>query len=370
MVTLGTYLLQTLHFSGREVGLVYSTTALAATVTPFLLGVLADRLFAAEKLLGILHLVGSGLLLVVSMGTAFWEVYAGMVFYTLAYLPTFSLSNTLCFHHLDDPSKSFPRIRVWGTLSWILAGVLLSYFGIEASVIPLYISAGASVVQGLYCFTLPHTPPQGQPIRSLADLRQGELQVLLGDRSVLVLILALFLVCIPSSYYYSFVNPYLNEIGFENAAGKMSIGQVVEVLVLLALPWFLSNWAFRWIIFVGLLVWGLRYLAFAFGDVPPYGTALIYFGIAVQGFAYGFTALSAQIWIDQQVPRSLRGTAQGFISLLTLGLGAFIGSYIAGETVSQFTLPQGTHYWMAIWLIPGLFGVMVAAGFLLFFRPK
>lgn len=369
MVTLGTYLLAELQFNGREVGLIYGTTAIAATVSPFWLGVLADRFFSTERLLAILHLLGGILFFVVSLAESFTQVYVGMIAYTLAYLPTFSLANTLSFHHLPEPARQFPQIRVWGTIAWVIAGIMLSYFSLEKTVLPIRISAAVSILQGLYCFTLPKTPPQGQPIKSLADLQQGELRTLLADRNFLVLILALLLICLPASYYYSFVNPFLNEIGVANAAGKMTLGQVVEVLVLLALPWFFRHWAFRWIIFLGLFAWGIRYIAFAYAETSI-GTGLIYFGIAVQGFAYGFTALAAQIWVDKQVSRSLRGTAQGFISLLTLGIGAFLGTYIAGETVSQFTLTDSEHQWTNIWLIPGFMGMAVAFGFLLLFRPQ
>ena len=367
MVTLGTYLLHTLHFSGRQVGMVYATTAIAATVSPLWLGVLADRFFAAERLLSILHLLGALLLLGASMVSGFGWFYVLMLLYTLCYMPTFSLSNALCFHHLDQPGRTFPHVRVWGTIAWIVAGVMLSYLGIESEAAPLRLSAGFSVVLGLYCLSLPHTPPRGKKTGSLADLRGAEVRQLFRDRSFAVLILALGLICIPSAYYYSFVNPFLNEIGVDNAAGKMAIGQGVEILIVLAMPWFLSNWPFRWIIFTGLLVWGLRYAAFALGETT-FGAPLLYFGIAVQGFAYGFTSLAAQIYVDSRVPPSLKGTAQGFIAFLTLGLGAFVGSYIAGASVSLFQDTSGGHQWPLIWIIPSAVGFVVAFAFLIGFR--
>lgn len=369
MVTMGTYLLETLHFSGRQVGMVYATTAIAATVTPFVLGVLADRFFASEKLLSILHALGALVLFAASTVSSFAWFYPLILLYTFCYLPTFSLSNALCFHHLERPARQFPAIRAWGTIAWIVVSLLLSYLAIEAEVLPLRISAASSILQSLYCLTLPHTPPRGGTTRSLADLRGPEVGVLLRDRSFVVLIVSLALICIPSAYYYSFVNPFLNELGWSNAAGKMSIGQVVELIIILAMPWFFSHWRFRSIIFVGLLVWGLRYAWFALGDTGS-GEWLLYAGVAVQGFAYCFTSLAAQLYIDSRVPPHLKSTAQGFIAFLTLGLGAFVGSYIAGETVSFFSRPDGTHNWPAIWALPSVVGGVVAFGFWLGFKNR
>lgn len=368
-VTLGTYLLETLDYSGRQIGMVYATTAIAATVTPLLLGVVADRIFAAERLLAVLHLLGAVLIWSASYVTPFGWFYTLILAYTLCYLPTFSLSNALCFHHLERPGKTFPLVRSAGTLSWILAGLLLSYLGVEDQAIPLRISAVSSVVLGLYCLTLPHTPPATGPRRSLADLRGPEVRKLFADRSFAVLVGCLGLICIPSAYYYSFVNPFLNDIGWANAAAKMTIGQVVELGVILTLPWFLGNWRLRWIIFLGLLVWGVRYAAFGLGNTGS-GSWLLYFGIGVQGIAYCFTALAAQIYVDSRVPAHLRSTAQGFIAFLTLGIGAFIGSFIAGETVNRFTTPAGGHDWRLIWTFPAIFGTLVAFGFLGGFRSR
>lgn len=369
MVTMGTYLLETLHFSGRQVGMVYATTAIAATVTPLWLGVLADRFFASEKLLSVLHLLGAGLLFWASYVPTFTLFYPLILLYTFCYLPTFSLSNALCFHHLERPAREFPAIRAWGTIAWIVVSVLLSYLAIEAQALPLRISAASSLLQAAYCLTLPHTPPQPGAARSLASLRGPEVRLLLNDRSFVVLIISLALICIPSAYYYSFVNPFLNEIGWQNAAGKMSIGQGVELIVILAMPWFFSHWRFRSIIFVGLLVWGLRYTWFALADTAS-GEWLLYAGVAVQGFAYCFTSLAAQLYIDSRVPPHLKSTAQGFIAFLTLGLGAFVGSYIAGETVSYFARPDGTHHWPAIWALPAAVGGLVALGFLMGFKNR
>lgn len=368
MVTLGTYLLDALNFTGRQVGFVYGTTALAATVTPLLLGFLADRYFPAEKLLFILHIIGGGVILAASFVQSYWLFYGLMLCYTLCYMPTFSLSNSLCFYHLKNPRQTFPGIRVWGTIAWIVAGLIVSGLGIEAAATPLQIAAGLSIVQAVYCLTLPHTPPIGGQ-QGFTSLAGPEVRLLLKDRKFMALVLAMAFICLPSSFYYSFVNPYLNEIGWSNAAGKMGIGQVVEIGAVLILPWLLARWSLRWIIFTGLMVWGLRYLAFAAGT-SAWGDVWIYTAIAVQGFAFAFNNLAAQIYVDSRVPAHLRNTAQGFVAFLTLGLGVFAGSYIAGETVSFFTLPSGNHRWQYIWLLPAVWGIITAIGFLIGFKDS
>ncbi|MCB0637516.1 MAG: MFS transporter [Lewinella sp.] len=368
-VTTGTYLLEHLDFNGRQVGLVYGTAAIAATVSPFMLGVLADRLFAAERLLAGLHLTGGLLMWGMSMSEQFATFYPLVLLYMLCYMPTFGLANALSFHHLSDVKGQFPRIRVWGTVGWILAGLLVSYLGVETEVVPLRIAAGVSALQGLYCLTLPHTPPAAAHVgKGMRNLLGPEVMALLKDRSFLVLLLSLMLICIPSAYYYSFVNPFLVEIGETNAAGKMAIGQVTEIIFMLTLPWFFQRLRLKVILFWGLLAWGVRYGCFALGILPGWGW-LIYLGLGLHGLAFIFSMLAAQIYLDTRVPHHLRSTAQGFYSLLTLGLGALVGAYIAGETVTSFTLGDG-HDWARIWQIPTWWGIIVAIAFFFLFRSK
>lgn len=368
-VIAGTYLQGTLGFSGLEVGMIYGTTAIAATISPFLLGVLADRFFATEKILAFLHLIGGGLLFLVAQMHEFVWFYPLMLLHVLCYLPTFSLSNALCFHHIEDTKRDFPRIRVWGTVSWILVGLLISWLKVEDQVLPFQMAATCSVLQGLYALTLPSTPPQKQKENLWQSLRGSEMQALFKDRSLVVMVIAIALICIPSSYYYSFVNSFLNEFGVTNAAGKMALGQITEIIFMLALPWFFVRWRLKYIIFVGLLAWGLRYGCFIVG-IHLHSEAWLLLGVGMHGLAYIFSMLSAQIYLDTRVPVHLRGTGQGFYSLLTLGIGVFIGSTIAGQTVSAHTLADHSHNWTQIWLLPTWFGVVVAFGFLYFFKGK
>ncbi|MEL6970472.1 MAG: MFS transporter [Bacteroidota bacterium] len=368
-VTAGTYFQQTLGFSGLEVGMIYGTTAIAATISPFLLGILADRFFSVEKLLGILHLAGSVLLYTLAQIQTFEWFYPLMLIYVLCYLPTFSLSNALCFHHIEDTKRDFPQIRVWGTISWIIVGLIIGWLKVEDQATPFYIAAACSVVQGLYSFTLPETPPQERQENLWQSLRGPEMQALFRDRSLIVMIIAIALICLPLSYYYSFVNSFLNEQGVVNAAGKMSLGQVTEILFMLTLPWFFKIWRLRTIIFIGLLSWGVRYGCFIAG-IHYNSEAWYILGLLFHGLAYIFSMLSAQIYLDTRVPSHLRSTGQGFYSLLTLGVGVFVGSYIAGQSVTRHTIAPNVHDWTQIWWFPFWFGIVVAFGFLILFKGR
>lgn len=367
-VTAGTYLLRTLHFSGREVGLVYGGMSLAATLTPFFMGMVADRLFASERLLAVLHAGAGVAMLLMSEVSQFGLFYPLLLLHACLYIPTMALSTALCFHHVADGQRDFPRIRVWGTVGFILAGLLVSYLDVEVQVLPLRIAGVALFVLSLYCLTLPHTPPRGRRGRfRWQDIFGEEVIALFRRRNFKVLVIALTVISIPSGFYYSFVNPFLNEIGMERAAGKMALGQVSEIVFMLALPFFFRQWGVRWILFTGLLAWGVRYILFALGGPGP-GLWLLYPAILLHGVAFNFTVVATQIFLDRSVPPSIRSTTQGFISLVTQGVGAFVGAYIAGEVVGFFVLPAQMHNWPAIWSVPALVGLATAVFFLAGFR--
>jgi len=369
-VTMGTYLLETLQFDGREVGLIYGTTAIAATVSPFILGSLSDRIFATEKLLSLLHFTGGLVMFWVSTFDQFLWFYPVLIFYALLYVPTFALASALSFRHIQNTSRQFPRVRVWGTVGWILVGLIISYFDLETTAVPMRISAGASLFQALFCLQLPHTPPQAtQERRTLKDFLGPEVIALLQKPSFAVLIASLVLISIPSGFYYTFTNSFLTQIGVEDAAGTMSIGQGSEIILMLLMPWFFVRMSFKWIIGLGLFFWGIRYAFFAYGNAEEL-IWMLYLGILLHGAAYSFSFLTAQIYIDRIVPPHVKGAAQGFITLVTLGIGALIGSYIAGETVRQLTLPNGQQNWEVIWLVPTIIGLIVTVLFALFFRER
>ena len=362
-VTAGTYFIQELNFTGPQVGLIYGSSALAAMCSPFMMGVLADRYVPVVKLLTVLQLCGGVFLYVLSGITAFYIFYPVMIVYMLIFIPSFSLTNSICFQHLNNTEKEFPKIRVWGTVAWISAGLLVSYLKVEAKSTPLMIASAVSFLLALYSTTLPKTKPPAAKVKSFKQMFWGpEIKTLIGDPGFKTLIVCLALICIPAAYYYTFVNAFLNEMGIESAAGKMSVGQATEIFAMLSLPFLFRYIKLKWIILCGLTFWGIRYLLLSIGSI--HNTELFYLlAIAMHGPAYVFAILSAQILIDIKVPNHLRSTAQGFFSLITLGLGAFIGAYFAGATVGWFTLDTTTHDWTKIWLIPGVFGILVAVIF-------
>lgn len=361
-------MMQELSFTGREVGLIYANAALAATVSPMIVGVIADKYISVEKLLFGLHIVGAGLLVAMAKADSFQIFYVVNMAYMLCYMPTFSLSNSMSFHHVADVKRDYPRVRVWGTIAWIAAGMMVGFLNIEAVATPLLIAAACSVVHGFYCLTLPKTPPATDRASSfMKDMKSPEMQKLFHDRGFQAIVISLVLISIPAAYYYSFVNPFLNEMGVKNAAAKMSIGQITEIGMMLALPWFINVWKLRWIIALGLFLWGARYGLFTLGMNLQQEWIYI-LALATHGVAYIFGMLTAQIYIDIKVPTYLRSTAQGFFSFLTMGLMAFIATYIAGETVSIHTLADGSHDWAAIWTLPFYCGLGTALFFALYFR--
>ena len=361
-VTMGTWLGETLHFSGEQIGLAAGTTALAAMISPFFVGMVADRLMATERILAALHVVGGVVLFFASTQTTFGGFYGILLIYTLCYMPTLALSNSLSFRQMQDPAREFPAVRVLGTIGWIVAGLVIGTLGLEATATPMRIAAFGSLALGLFCFALPHTPPQRTGRVTVREALGLDALTLLGDRSFAVFILGSFLVCIPLQFYYAFANPFLNEIGVTNAAGKMTLGQMSEIGFMLVMPWFFRRLGVKWMLLVGMAAWTARYALFAYGDNGPF-VWMLYAGILLHGVCYDFFFVTGQIYVDQRAPADLRAAAQGLIAFVTLGVGMFIGSYASGRVVDSFALAAGGHAWMSIWLVPAA----GAAGVLLLF---
>jgi nucleoside transporter len=366
-VTTGTWLGETLGFTGEQVGLAFGTTALAAMISPFFVGMVADRFFATERILAVLHVVGAAILFLASTQTTFGPFYGVLLLYALCFMPTLALSNSISFRQMSSPEREFPSIRVLGTIGWIVAGLFIGTLGLEATAVPMRIAAAGSLVLGLFCLTLPHTPPQRTGPASARDVLGLDALKLLGERSFAVFVLGSFLICIPLQFYYAFANPFLNEIGVTNAAGKMTLGQMSEIGFMLVMPLFFRRLGVKYMLLVGMAAWSARYLLFANGNATDLSW-MLYAGILLHGICYDFFFVTGQIYVDQKAPADLRAAAQGLIAFVTLGVGMFIGSWISGRVVDSYALAGGGHDWNAVWQVPAGAAFVVLVLFALFFR--
>jgi nucleoside transporter len=366
-VTIGTYLTQTLNFSGTQAGAVFGTAALSCMISPFFVGLIADRYFAAERILCALHLIGALLLYLVAQATTFPAVYLLLLAYCLCYFPTISLTNSLTLRNVRDAASEFPRIRMFATIGWIVIGLTVGYLNVERSATPFLIAAGCSVAMALYSLTLPHTPPQakGQPAswRTIAGV---DALVMMKDRSFAIFVVASVLACIPLTFYFSFTNAYLNESGVTNAAGKMTLGQGSEIVMMLLMPAIYRRFRLKAIFLAGLLAWSVRYVMLAYGNAGDL-VFLFYAAILLHGVCFDFFFMTGQLYTDQQAPPHLRGTAQGFLMFLTYGLGMFLGSLLSGWTVDFFTTAEGRN-WTAFWLSSAASAFAILLLVALFFR--
>jgi len=372
-VTMGTFLGSNLNADAASIGTAYMTQAWGAIIAPFIIGLIADRFFSAQKLLGIIHLLGAILLYMAGNSNEFTEFYPYILGYMVIYMPTLALVNSVSFKQMSDPSKQFAKVRLWGTVGWIVAGLLIGYVFLWESTGMLkstfVMTAVASAILGIYSFSLPDTPPpaKGQKA-SISDILGLESLKLLKDKNYLVFFMSSILICIPLAFYYSFANVFLNEVGMENAAGNMSFGQLSEVLFMLLLPVFLVRYGMKKALLFGMLAWAIRYVLFAFGDAES-GVWMLFVGIILHGICYDFFFVSGQIYTDNKAGKNIRSAAQGLITLATYGVGMLIGFKVAGMIVDNYVIEVG-HDWKSIWLIPAGFSILVMLFFMLTFKNE
>jgi nucleoside transporter len=384
-VTLGTFLINNLNASGGQTAAVFSTQSWGAIIAPFIIGLIADRYFNAEKIMGILHLLGAVLLYQVYHIGSVTNVYPPEVFYYLLiymilFMPTLALVNSISFNQMTNTEKQFPPIRVWGTIGWIAAGLAISLIflwdsteSVKAGLMrnTFLLASIASLILGIFSFTLPKTPPK---IAKGAELKVSEVLgldalKLLKDKNFLIFFIASILICIPLAFYYQYANPFLQDIGMKNPTAKMSLGQFFEIFFLLLLPFFFKKFGFKVTILAGMLAWAIRYALFAYGNAGDL-TFMLIIGIILHGICYDFFFVSGQIYTDAKAGVKFKSAAQGLITLATYGIGMLIGFEIAGLIADAYKTGENTFDWKMIWIIPSIIAFVVFLLFAIFFNDK
>jgi nucleoside transporter len=371
-VTMGTYLDKVLHATGTDIGDAYSAMAIATIFSPFFVGMIADRFFAAQKVLGVLHLIGAILLYYITTINNADSFYWIILLYSLCFAPTLALVNSVAFRQMRDTTKEFANIRVLGTIGWIVTGWMIDKvfkIGPEQLVFTFKMAAVASVVLGFLSFILPSTPPKGKGTRtSFAQILGSDAFVLFKNRSFTVFFIASILICIPLSFYYSLTNLYLTEAGMVNPTSKMTFGQFSEAAFILLIPFFFRRLGVKWMIAVGMIAWAVRFLFFGYGDAGP-NLWMLFAGILLHGVCFDFFFVTGQIYTDSKAGLKIQSSAQGMITMATYGVGMWIGTKLSGYVKDYFTADKIVD-WRSVWMVPAAIAAAVLIIFLLFFRDR
>ncbi len=380
-VTLGTFLSQNLNASGLEIANVFSTQSWGAIIAPFIIGLIADKYFNAERILGILHILGAFLMYQMYGATNVALFYPYVLVYMVIYMPTLALVNSVSFRQMKNPEKEFSAIRIWGTIGWIVAGLTISYLfhwdspeGAGQGLLKnTFLMAGiGSLILGLFSFLLPKTPPikkDSTEKSSISEILGLDAIKLLKDRNFFVFFISSILICIPLAFYYSNAHPFLSQIGLENPTGKMAIGQISEAFFLLLLPFFFMRFGFKNTILLGMLAWVLRYFLFAYGNAGELSYMLI-IGIALHGICFDFFFVSGQIYTDSKAGEKYKSSAQGLITLATYGIGQLIGFWVAGFVTEHYKGLDLEPFWRNVWTIPAGIAIFVLLVFFIFFKNE
>lgn len=361
------YMFTALGATGAQVGNAYAAFSIAMIIAPFFVGMIADRYFAAQKVLGVFSLVGAALLYVITgvtdPDTFFWVILA----YCITFAPTMALTTSIAMQHVRDSEKDFPPIRVMGTVAWIVVSNIVGYYGFGDSVMIFRLSMFAAAILGVYSFFLPNTPPKPSTSTSFSDILGLDAFKLFKDRSFAVFFFSSLLICIPLSFYYAMANPSLTDAGMTNVENKMSLGQASEFVFMLLIPFAFRKFGVKWILIVGLVAWIIRFMAFGYGSIE--NEWLLYIAIILHGVCYDFFFVTGQIYTDSKAGEKYRSSAQGLITLATLGIGMGIGSWIAGMVADMYTV-NGVKDWTSIWMIPAAIAAVVLVLLVLFFKDN
>ncbi|QJD79312.1 nucleoside permease [Spirosoma rhododendri] len=363
------YMLTTLHATGDQVGSAYAAFSLAMLISPFFIGMIADRYFAAQKVLGVLNLLGAGVLYLITQNTSADNFFLLILGYCLTFAPTLALTNSIAMQQMSVPEKEFPPIRVLGTVSWIVVTNIVGIYGFGDQVTIFKLSMVASAALGIFSFFLPDTPPKATTSTSFSQILGLDAFKLFKDRSFAIFFLSSVLICIPLSFYYAMANPSLTDGGMQNVENKMSLGQASEVIFMLLIPLAYTRLGVKKMLIVGLVAWIVRFIGFGYGDGGS-GEWLLYLAIILHGVCYDFFFVTGQIYTDNKAGDKIKSSAQGLISLATYGIGMGIGSKISGIVLDYYTRPDGSKDWLGVWLVPAGIAAVVLVLFVLLFSDK